>query len=152
MLTINYLYGNLTNMVKTFIVTGANWTAEVNLGDYESLTTFDLQTEAATRAVEARFGKRSDIQITYHKPIKLTKKQKDQCELQSILIELLTEELIAGCGIGNLLCVIDPDVSKEQQIDNEWYISSRIVLANAGIPKLLDRFNEKYPDKKQKTS
>jgi hypothetical protein len=138
-------------MTKTFIVTGANWTAKVDLGDYESLPTSDLQTEAATRAVEARYGKRSDVDITYHKPIKMNKKDRNQYELTAALIDLITDELQDGCGVGNLLCVIDPTINKGSGDDGEWYISSRVILANAGVPKLIERFNEKYPDKKQKT-
>lgn len=139
-------------MTKSFVVTGANWTAEVELNFWETQPPVDPHIEAATRAVEARYGKRSDIPITYHKPIKLTQKQKDKFELQSVLIDLLTEELIAGCGIGMLLCVIDPTVVKDSGMDSEWYISSKEILANAGIPKLITTFDEKYPDKKKQTT
>lgn len=139
-------------MIKTYTVTGVNWTAEVNIDNLDSVVDSDFHVEAATRAVEARFGKRSDISISYHKPIKLTKKQKNQFELQAALFELLTEELVDGCGIGNLLCVIDTEPNGLKQLDNEWYVSSKLILANAGIPKLVNRFNEKYPDGKPKTN
>jgi hypothetical protein len=135
-------------MVKNFIVAGSNWVAEVDLTDYEDIPSSTIQMEAATRAVEALFGKRDDISIFKHDPPKLTPLQKKQDELHAALIELLTDELDSGCGIGCLLCVMDnqnPATYKKGE-DHEWYISSKAVLENVSIPKLVQRFDEKYPD------
>lgn len=134
-------------MTKTFLVAGSNWIAEVSLSDIDHLPPESLQIEAATRAVESLYGKRKDITIQRHKPIKLTKKQKKDNALQASLIELLTTELQPGCGIGMLLCIWETQNSDEK--DQEYYINSKSVLENVGIPKLIDVFEKKYP--KQKT-
>lgn len=129
---------------KKFVVAGVNWIAEVDLPDFDFESP---QTEAATRAVEALYGKRNDITIEPYKPIKLTKKQKEKNELQSALIELLSDELVSGCRIGMLLCIADTSDK-----NNEWYISSKDVLENVGVPKLIEVFNKKYPtNKKEQT-
>lgn len=135
-------------MTRKFYVAGSNWTSEVELSNVEDFPPDSLQMEAATRAVEARYGKRSDVEYSSHKPIKLTNKQKATCQLHAALVQLLTDELIEGCGIGNLLCVMDAEKKDE---DNEWYVSSRVVLENAGVPKLVAVFDEKYPSKKEET-
>ena len=140
-------------MTKTFLVAGASWVAEVELTDTESLPQ-SLQMEAATRAVEARYGMRSDIPVYLHSPIKLTKSQKNADELHASLVTLLTDELVKGCGIGCLLCVMDNSEEAKQKPDedHEWYINSKSVLENVGVPKLVERFIEKYPVKKVETT
>jgi hypothetical protein len=138
-------------MTKTYLVAGANWVAEVELANVETLSADDIRMEAATRAVEAKFGKRKDIAINQHPPISLSKQQKKENELHASLVELLTEELETGCGIGMLLCIMDnqdPDTYKEGE-DHEWYVSSKSILENVGVPSLVERFNKKYPDKKK---
>jgi hypothetical protein len=138
----------MSHMMKNFIVAGSNWVAEVDLTDCQDLQPSTLQMEAATRAVEALFGKRDDVPIYKRAPIKLTASQKKQDELHAALIELLTDELDTGCGIGCLLCVMDnqdPATYKKGE-DHEWYISSKAILENVSVPKLVKRFDEKYPD------
>jgi hypothetical protein len=136
-------------MTKTFFVAGSNWVSEVEI-DTEHLTTEQIKMEAATRAVERHFGKRNDIPYCKHEPISLTKEEKQQDELYTALIELLTTELVEGCGIGILLCIMDnrdtDTISKGE--DSEWYIASKAVLENAGFPSLVEHFDEKYPTKK----
>jgi hypothetical protein len=34
----------------------------------------------------------------------------------------------------------------------EWYINSKSILENVGVPNLVKRFDEKYPTKKTKDS
>lgn len=123
-------------MTKHFLVAGVNWVADVDLSSYELDSP---QTEAATRAVEALYGKRQDIPVKRFKP----HKAKKQDEVHKALFELLTDELTPNCRIGMLICV--QDAENEQ---NEWFISSKIVLENVGVPSLVDAFNVKYPDKK----
>lgn len=136
-------------MTRTFFVAGTNWVSEVEL-DTEHLTVDQIKLEAATRAVEQHFGKRHDIPYLKYDPITLTNEQRKSDELHSALIDLMTEELEEGCGIGMLLCIMDnrqsSDVPKGE--DSEWYISSKSILENVGIPSLVKRFDEKYPVKK----
>lgn len=136
-------------MTRTFWVAGTNWVSEVEL-DTEHLTTEQIKQEAATRAVECHFGKRHDIPYIKRDPIQLTDEQRKSDELFSALMDLLTEELEKGCGIGTLLCIMDNrnenDIPKGQ--DSEWYISSKPILENVGIPSLVRKFDEKYPVKK----
>lgn len=136
-------------MTRTFFVAGTNWVSEVEL-DTEHLTVDQIKLEAATRAVEQHFGKRHDIPYLKHNPITLTDEQRKSDELHSALIDLMTEELEEGCGIGMLLCIMDNRQSKDipKGEDSEWYISSKSILENVGIPSLVKRFDEKYPVKK----
>lgn len=142
-------------MTKTYLVTGATWIAEVTLNNIEDLTINQIQLEACTQAVERHFGKRIDI--PYQKldtPLCLTEEQRKEDELHAAIVDLLTNELEPGCGIGMLLCVMDnrdPDgVSNDE--DDEWYINSKSILENVGCPSLVKRFNEKYPKKKKRKS
>lgn len=138
-------------MTKSYLVAGANWIAELDIAT-EHLTDDDIKMEVATRAVEAHFGKRSDVLYKKHTKIKLSGKQKKAETLHTALIELLTEELEKGCGIGMLLCIMDkkdPKTYKKGE-EHEWYISSKPILENVGVPALVQRFNEKYPDQKDK--
>ncbi len=136
-------------MTKTFFVAGSNWVSEVEL-DTEHLTTEEIKMEAATRAVEQHLGKRNDLPYTRHEPIVLTEEQVIEDPLHAALVKLLTDELEDGCGIGMMLCIMDnrdPDeVPKDE--DSEWYITSKTILENVGIPNLVKRFDEKYPIKK----
>ena len=141
---------NKKNMTKSFIVAGATWLAEVDIENAENIAENEIKVEAITRAVEAHFGKRKDIQIHKNKKIKPNKKDKDT--LHNTLIQLLTDELEPGCGVGMLFCIMDnqdPATYKEGE-EHEWYMASNQVLANAGMHKLVNRFNMKYPDKKIK--
>lgn len=136
-------------MTRTFLVAGANWVSEVEL-DTEHLTTEQIKLEAATRAVEQHFGKRNDLPYQRHDPINLTAEDRAEDELHACLVDLLTEELEEGCGIGMLLCIMDnrdPDIVPKGE-DSEWYISSKSILENVGIPSLIRQFDEKYPVKK----
>lgn len=136
-------------MTKTFSVAGANWVSEVKL-DTEHLTIEEIKQEAATRAVERHFGKRFDIPYQCYTPISLTEEERNENELYATLVDLLTDELEEGCGIGMLLCIMDGKHSEEtkEDNDNEWYITSKTILENVGIPSLVKRFDEKYPVKK----
>ena len=140
-------------MIKSFIVAGSNWNVAVDLSDVDNLNQEELKVEACTRAVERHLEKRTDLPYSQHDVIKLTKKQKQKDQLHATIIELLSEELKPGCGIGMLLCIIKNDGTplKENE-DNEWYISSKNILENVGRPDLVEVFNKKYPDKKQKTT
>jgi hypothetical protein len=128
-------------MTKHFLVAGVNWVADVDL------SSFDLdspQTEAATRAVEALYGKRQDIPIKRFKP----HKAKKQNEVHKALFDLLTNEITPGCRIGMLLYIQDANNQM-----NEWFISSKNVLENVGYPSLVTAFDKKYPNKeKSKTT
>jgi hypothetical protein len=133
-------------MTKTFLIAGSNWVSEVEL-DTEHLTLEQIKLEAATRAVEQHFGKRDDIPYQRHEPITLTEEDRKKDELHACLVDLLTEELEKGCGIGMLLCIMDnrdPNTIPKNE-DSEWYISSKLILENVGIPSLVKRFDEKYP-------
>lgn len=136
-------------MTRTLLVAGTNWVSKVEL-DTEHLTVEEIKMEAATRAVERHFGRRNDIPYIKHDPIKLTKKERDKNELHATLIDLMTNELETGCGIGMILCIMNTrntnDIPKGE--DSEWYISSKMVLENVGVPSLIKRFNEKYPVEK----
>ena len=89
------------------------------------------------------------IEISTHEPIVLTEEQKKH-QIHATLVELLNDELEEGCGIGAVLVIMDD--SKSGTENQEWYISSKIVLANVGIDKWVKRFEEKYPKKNSKTS
>jgi hypothetical protein len=132
-------------MTRTFFVAGTNWISEIEL-DTEHLTDEEIKVEAATRAVEQHFGKRNDIPYQNHLPLALTKEEQEQDQLHAAVIELITEELEEGCGIGMLLCIMDKDGPEE------WYINSKSILENVGVPNLVKRFDEKYPTKKTKDS
>lgn len=141
-------------MNKTYIVAGSNWIAEVPLTNIEHLSQDEIKTEVCTRAVERHFGKRTDLTYLQHPPIKLTEEQKNEDQLHVALVKLLTDELEKGCGVGMLLCIMDnqdPDTYDTNE-DHEWYINSKTILENVGIPSLVDVFNKKYPDKKKKGS
>jgi len=129
-------------MLKTYLVAGASWVAEIDLENTDNTSEDNLKIEAASRAVEAHIGRRPDILVDRHSPISLTKDEKElsENELHAALVELLTTEIDIGCGIGALLCIMD---STNEQ--NESFISSKIILENVGIPRLIQKFNEKYP-------
>lgn len=136
-------------MTRTFFVAGSNWISEVEL-DTEHLTVEQIKQEAATRAVEQHLGKRNDIPYVKHDPISLTDDERESDTLHATLIDLLTEELEKGCGIGMLLCIMDnrdPNSIPKGE-DSEWYIASKSILENVGVPSLVKRFDEKYPVKK----
>lgn len=133
-------------MTRTFFVAGSNWVSEIEL-DTEHLTTEQIRVEAATRAVERHFGKRNDIPYVTHNPISLTDDERESDTLHAALIDLLSEELEKGCGIGMLLCIMDnrdPNSIPKGE-ESEWYISSKPILENVGVPSLVKRFDEKYP-------
>lgn len=139
-------------MNKTYLVAGANWIAEVNLTDVEHFNQNEIQLEACTQAVERHLGKRTDIPYYKHNPLTLTEEQRNADELHSALIDLLTEELEKGCGIGMLLCVMDnqdPATYADNE-EHEWYVNSKMILENVGAPSLVKTFDNKYPDKKKK--
>lgn len=136
-------------MTRTFFVAGANWVSEVEL-DTEHLTVEEIKMEAATRAVEQHFGRRNDIPYKNHDTVVLTEEERESDPLHTAIIDLLTTELEEGCGIGMLLCIMDNrnpnDIPKGE--DSEWYIASKSILENVGVPALVKRFDEKYPVKK----
>jgi len=135
-------------MTRTFFVAGANWVSEVEL-DTEHLTVEEIKLEAATRAVEQHFGKRDDVPYVKHDPIVLTDDERESDTLHACLVDLLTDELEKGCGIGMLLCIMDnrapSNIPKGEE--SEWYIASKSILENVGVPTLVKRFDEKYPVK-----
>lgn len=136
-------------MTRTFFVAGSNWVSEVEL-DTEHLTNEQIKQEAATRAVEQHLGKRNDLPYVQHNPISLTDDERESDTLHATLVDLLTEELEKGCGIGMLLCIMDnrdPNSIPKGE-DSEWYIASKSILENVGVPSLVKRFDEKYPVKK----
>lgn len=136
-------------MMRIFFVAGANWVSEVEL-DTEFLSVDEIKTEAATRAVEQHLNRRDDIPYRSHPPIQLTEEEREQNQLHAALVDLITDELEEGCGIGMLLCIMDnrdPNNMPKGE-DSEWYISSKSILENVGVPSLVKRFNEKYPVKK----
>lgn len=133
-------------MTRTYLVAGSNWVSEVEL-DTEHLTTEEIKQEAATRAVEQHLGKRNDIPYHQHPKIELTAEKRSEDELYACLVDLINNEIEEGCGIGMLLCIMDnrgPDGVPKGE-DSEWYISSKTILENVGVPSLVKRFDEKYP-------
>jgi hypothetical protein len=136
-------------MTRTFIVAGSNWVSEVEL-DTEHLTHEQIKVEAATRAVERHFGKRFDLPYQKHQPLTLSEEVRNSDELHATLVDLLTNEIEEGCGIGMLICIMDEcqDHVIEGENNSEWWISSKNILENVGIPSLVKRFDEKYPVKK----
>lgn len=154
-LTTNGLHSILTVMskTKTYLVAGVNWVAEVDLENEDSFPPELVKNEVATRAVEALFKKRHDIHIEYHEPITLTEEQRNESQLRATLLDMLKEEIVPGCGVGLLLCIMDnkdPETWKTGE-EHEWYISSKEVLKNVGIPSLVSKFDEKYPLKTSET-
>jgi hypothetical protein len=125
-------------MTKTYIVAGANWIAEVELPDVENFDIEMIKTEAATRAVEALFKKRFDIPVNQYDRGDVD----PEGELNEALLELLTEELEPGCGIGVLLCIMNVEGENTDE-HQEWYISSKEILQNVGLPHLVKRYDEK---------
>ncbi len=139
-------------MEKTYLVAGANWIAEVNLNNIEHLTQNEIQLEACTQAVERHFGKRKNIPYYKHDPLTITEEERKDDELRAALVDLLTEELKEGCGIGMLLCVTDNQdpATYADGKEHEWFVNSKMILENVGCPSLIKAFDEKYPDKKPK--
>jgi hypothetical protein len=137
----------MKNKTHSYFVVGSNWVGEVTIENPEDIPQDIIRLEAATRAVEARYGKRNDVRFEEHKP-ELT------CEnagVSNTLIELMTDELEEGCGVGMLICVMDNDPEAESDPENhEWYLSSKLILENVGVPKLVDKFNRKYPKNPKK--
>ncbi len=141
-------------MTKNYLVAGANWSSQVEIENSESYTDTSIQIEAATRAIEAKLGKRNDINIIHHEPISLTDEQKEQDPLHASLVGLLTDELEIGCGIGMLLCIMDTQNTDTYDSDepHEWYISSKSVLENMSNQSLVNVFDKKYPNLKKDKS
>jgi hypothetical protein len=134
-------------MTKNFLISGVNWVAEVEVNNAETYEERDLHIETTTRAVEAKFGKRKDVNILYHDPLKIT--PSDEQSLETHLLNLLTHEITPKSGIGMVMCIMDLQTSDDKE--NEWYISSKVILENAGFPSLVEKFDHKFPDKKSKT-
>jgi hypothetical protein len=128
-------------MNKTYSVYGANWWCEVELQDVETLPIDSIKIEAATRAVEAFYGKRDDIETYEFDPSAI---DENVDELHATILQLLKEELEPDCGIGMLMSISDGK--------DEWYINSKSILENVGVPSLVEKFDQKYPDKKKQTS
>lgn len=145
---------------KYLIVAGATWSAEIDVSDLEGLDDNQIRMEAATRGVEAWFGKRKDIEIIPTPPLGLTEEELEEAGLDNMHIaleQLLTTELKEGCGIGKIIAVltnIDAEtMTDEEWGKHEWYVSSDRVLANVGKHDLVDIFNKVCPklvDKKKK--
>lgn len=134
-------------MIKKYIVAGANWTAKVSFEDTLGVVK-DIPYEIATRAVEAFFNKRSDIKIK--RGVQFVSKQPVDTldDMHDVMIDLLSTELIAGCGIGMLIMVMDDKNPANYKTgeSHEWFIQSKDILSNVGLPTLIDAFNTKYPD------
>lgn len=126
-------------MIKELIVIGCSWMAEVNVetDDYEQFT--DVVTEAATRAVEAKFKRRNDILIVGFE----SEDESPIHELDKQLINMVSQEIDEGTGIGALLCVIDKDGIDSRPEDNcgtnEWFVNTATVLNDAGLHWLLKK-------------
>lgn len=138
-----------TPSIKTFLVTGFGWTAEVPI-DTSDINADDVGIEVASRAVEAKLSRRADIEIHEHPPISLTPKQMASNPLHSTILQLLNDELIEGCGIGMLLCITMPE-SVDGKDEPERYISSKDIFQNIGYNPLISVFDQKYPQKTQTT-
>jgi len=141
---------DVANVYKLYVVTGANWSADVSIdNDFINNTPKDsIVVEVATRAVEALFKKRKDIEIhTFDKSVFNYDENGDTItvdknDMRTVIVDLLTDELVPNCGIGMLICI-----ACEDDLTNESYISSKIVLQNAGINNgLIEAFDVKYPD------
>lgn len=137
-------------MMRNFVVSGTNWMSQININT-DDIPADQLLMEVATRAVERHFRKRSDVFYKTHDPICLTKEERAEDEFKAILVDLLTTELEEGCGIGTMIFIMDcrDDISENE--DSEWFISSKPVLENVGIPSLIQKFIEKYPIEKSET-
>jgi len=140
----------IENNDKIYVVTGANWCADVELTEKDindSVHKDNIVIEAATRAIEAFFNKRNDIEIRRFDKDEFnydadTGELIEKNELRQVIVDLLTDELIKDCGIGMLICVACTD-----NLNNESYISSKVIMQNAGISgKLIEAFDKKYPD------
>jgi hypothetical protein len=125
-------------MTKTYLIAGSTWVAEVTLTDTESYEDSYTRIEAATRGVEAWFKRRDDINVMdvgY-----------DKCESTDSLVrtidKAINEELIKGCGIGELLAIVDAEAIDS---NHTWYIRSREILENVGAPRLIEAYNKKFP-------
>ncbi len=140
-------------MIKTYIVAGANWSVVVPIDNVDDLSLENLQLEVATRGVEAKLGKRTDIVIEDHSPIITTDLQRQTHELHCAMVELMTDELVPGCGIGMLVCVMDNDKPEEFKAgeNHEWFISSKLILENIGVNHLIGEFNKRYPVEKKES-
>lgn len=136
------------HMTKEFLIAGTDWVTEVTIETKDNETVVEnMRVEAATRAIEGRFGKRDDMEFHEYDGI-FEKDNTEPDELQRTLFELVHEELEPGCKVGCLLAIAMKD-------DKELYfINSKIVLQNAGFGKLAKIFDKKYPDsiKKEKTA
>jgi hypothetical protein len=148
---------------KSLLVSGATWIAEIDISDLEGLDDNVIRMEAATRGVEAWFGKRKDIEIINlpNECLELEKlDDEDRNNMHIALRQLLTDELKKGCGIGRIITVlkdVDPEtLTEENWGTHEWYVNSDKVLANAGKHDLVDLFNKVCPElnksKKKKPS
>lgn len=133
-------------MIKNYLVAGVNWVAEIPL-EIEKEDSIDaIKLEACTRAIEARVGKRNDIVIKEMEPMVLSDGEKSENPIRAALIQLFTTELVIGCGIGAFLCVMEDKINGEDIEGNrEWYVSSKTIFENAGIPKMVESFNKQYP-------
>jgi hypothetical protein len=135
-------------MTKKFYVTGANWSAYVDLSTYDHLTDSQLIYEACTQGLEQHIGKRTDVLYNAHKAITLTDEQKTENPLYAALVDLITTEISPNCGVGALLCVMEDVENPKDGKDHEWYINSKSILENVGIPSLVSIYDEKYPQMK----
>lgn len=130
-------------MNKNFMVAGSGWVAEVPLENVEVLDFEQVKKEAATRAIEALFKKRSDIEIQKHETPREDMEVPGD-EINNAIVELLTSELQPGCGVGMILCVMDHEHPEFTSGGNhEWYISSKEILENVGLPSLVKKFEQK---------
>lgn len=136
-------------MIKNYLVSGATWVAQVDITDtiMENLSPDDIHIEVATIAVEAYYKKRTDVVIVNHDPIEMSNEEMIQNEGQACIMELMADEIEKGCGIGVLLCVMDVTGPRQNDGEHEWYISSKLVLENAGMPRLANLYLQKHPDK-----
>ena len=132
-------------MEKTYFVAGKNWVAPIPISDIEHFASdHNIKIEAATRAIEALFKKRSDIEIQHHDPITITPEEEESDPLHATLVGLLQKEIEPGCEVGMVLCIFDSE-DAETLLDgkeHEWYINSRNILQNAGVPHLVKKFDE----------
>lgn len=130
------------NNSNTYTILGSDWAANVELNDKDVIDKNNIHVEVITRAVEALIGKRKDVKIKNYKKHQLADMFEDS-QIQSILFELMTDELEPGCRIGMLFCIFEK--GKPQT-----FFSSKIILQNVGLPKLVAKFDKKYPDLKEK--
>lgn len=130
-------------MIKHYLIAGTDWIADVPINT-EDIEESNWKVEAATRALEAILGKRDDIDL-YSYDGNIGWKDKPIGELEETLMSLVKNEIEDGCRIGVMLVVTATD-------DTEYYfLNSKIVLQNGGFGELVNKFDEKFPDKNFKS-